>query len=497
MSTTDESLVATGVAGLDDILHGGFVPNRLHLVQGTAGAGKTTLALQFLLQGERAGERSLYVTLSETRAELMSIGKSHGFAMESLHIFEFLAFQDNFRPEAQYTVFHPSDVELTQTVKAFMDEAERIQPVRVALDSLSEMRLLAQDPLRFRRHILALKQFFAGRGCTVLLLDDHSPEQSDVQLESIAHGVITLEQLAPEYGAERRRLRVRKMRGRNYRGGYHDFRIERGGLVVFPRLVAAEHQEEFEFHLIKSGMENLDQLLGGGIHSGTSTLLMGPAGTGKTSLAVQYAISVAKEGERAAIFTFDEGRGTFITRCDALGLPLRRHLADGMIQLHQVDPGELSPGEFIWRVRDEVDKGAKVVMIDSLNGFLNAMPEERFLIIQLHELLSYMSQKGVASFLIVAQHGLLGAAMKSPVDTSYLADTVVLLRYFETAGEVRKAISVLKKRSGPHEKSIRELTMGNDGLTVGETLHKFRGVLTGVPQVSFEENRPEKEFPEL
>ena len=302
MSTVQESLVATGVSGLDDVLQGGLVPNRLHLVLGSPGAGKTTLALQFLLEGERKGERSLYVTLSETRDELIAIAKSHGFAVEDLNIFEFLAFQDNFLPEAQYTVFHPSDVELTQTVKAFMDEVERVQPARVAIDSLSEMRLLAQDPLRFRRHILALKQFFAGRGITVLLLDDHGVGHPDVQLESIAHGVVQLEQLAPMFGAERRRFRVLKMRGRAYRGGYHDFRIERGGLAIFPRLVVSEHHATAPEKLIKSGIANLDSLLGGGVHSGTSTLLLGPAGTGKTTLATQYALAAAKNGGRAAIF---------------------------------------------------------------------------------------------------------------------------------------------------------------------------------------------------
>jgi circadian clock protein KaiC len=379
-------------------------------------------------------------------------------------------------------MFHPSEVELSETTKSVLTEVERTKPSRVVFDSLSEMRLLAQIPLRYRRQILALKQFFIGRQCTVLLLDDRTSEVSDLQLQSLAHGVVTLEQLAPEYGAERRRLRVVKMRGMRFRGGYHDFCIVPGGLVVYPRLIASEHRRPFETGQLKSGVEALDVLLGGGFDRGTSGLLMGPAGSGKSSIAIQYAHAAAERGERAVIFAFDESLTTLMARSAGLGANLQGHVEAGRLRVQQVDPAELSPGEFAHGVRRAAERdGAKVVVIDSLNGYLNAMPEERFLMIQLHELLTYLGQLGVVSLLVVAQHGLLGSAMQSPVDVSYLADTVVLLRYFEARGKLRRAISVVKKRSGAHEATLREMRMGAGGIWVGQPLEDFQGVLTGTP----------------
>ena len=477
------SMAATGVPGLDDILGGGFTPNRLYLIEGDPGSGKTTLALRFLLEGARAGERGLYVTLSETKEELEDVARSHGWSLDAFAICELIPPEESLLPDAQTRMFHPSEVELSETTKAVLIEVERIKPTRVVFDSLSEMRLLAQNPLRYRRQILALKQFFAGRQCTVLLLDDRTSDVSDLQLQSLAHGVVTLDQLAPEYGAERRRLRVVKMRGKPFRGGFHDFRIVRGGLEVYPRLVASEHRRPFEPGRLKSGVSALDALLGGGLDRGTSALLMGPAGSGKSSIAVQYAVAAAEAGERAAVFTFDESLTTLYARSAGLGMDLRGHVEAGRIRVHQVDPGEMSPGEFAHRVRQAVEEdGAQVVVIDSLNGYMNAMPEERFLTIQLHELLTYLGQQGVVTFLVVAQHGLLGSNMVSPVDASYLADSVVLLRYFEARGKIRRAISVIKKRSSAHEDTLREMRMGPDGIWVGEPLSDFHGVLTGLPE---------------
>lgn len=474
--------VATGVAGLDDILGGGLTPNRLYLVEGDPGSGKTTLALQYLLEGASKGERGLYVTLSETKEELDGVARSHGWSLEPLTVCELIPSEESLRPDAQPRMFHPSEVELSETTKVVLTEVERSQPTRVVFDSLSELRLLAQNPLRYRRQILALKQFFTGRQCTVLLLDDRTSEVSDLQLQSLAHGVVSLEHLAPEYGAERRRLRVVKMRGLQFRGGYHDFRIRRGGLAVFPRLVAAEHHQPFLRDQVRSNVAALDALLGGGLERGTSTLLMGPAGSGKSSIAAQYAVGAAARGEHAAIFTFDESVGTLLARSAGLGLGLGEHVEAGRIRLRQVDPAELSPGEFTQQVRQsaEVDQ-ARVVVIDSLNGYLNAMPEERFLTIQLHELLTFLGQQGVVTLLVVAQHGLLGTGMQSPVDASYLADTVVLVRYFEAQGRLHRAVSVVKKRAGGHEATLREFWLGAGGVRVGEPLVGFQGILTGTP----------------
>ncbi len=477
-----DGVAATGIRGLDDVLGGGLTRNRLYLVEGDPGAGKTTLALQFLLEGARHKERGLYVTLSETKRELLSVADSHGWSMDPIEIFELIPSEDTLQPDTQTTMFHPSEVELSETTKAVLEIVDRSKPVRVVFDSLSEMRLLAQNSLRYRRQILALKQFFLGRDCTVLLLDDRTSDVTDLQLQSIAHGVITLQHLAPEYGAERRRLRIMKFRGAEFRGGYHDFRIERGGLAVFPRLVAAEHHQSFEREPVPSELPALDELLAGGVGRGTSTLIMGPAGSGKSSLATQYAAAAAARGERTAVFMFDENIGTFLERSASLGIDIESYVNSGLITLRQVDPAELSPGELAHLIRRAVEADrARIIVIDSLNGYLNAMPEERFLIIQLHELLTYLGQQGVTSLLIVAQHGLIGSAMHSPIDTTYLADTVILLRYFESAGEVRQAISVMKKRNGRHDRTIREFRLSDSGIHVGEPLRNFRGILTGIP----------------
>ncbi len=472
----------TGIPGLDDVLNGGLIPHRLYLVDGDPGSGKTTLSLQYLLEGVRKGEKCLYITLSETKEELIASAESHGWSLDGIEIVELIADQKDLDGETQVTMYHPSEVELTETTKKVLEAVERINPTRVVFDSLSEMRLLAQNSLRYRRQILALKQFFIGRRCTVLLLDDRTSEGSDLQLQSIAHGVVSLEQLVPLYGSARRRLRIMKFRGTSFRGGYHDFSIVYGGLTVFPRLVASEHEEPFDAGRIKSGVTALDTLLGGGPDRGTSTLLVGPAGSGKSTIAVQYAIAAAQRGDHAVIFAFDESMATLEARTSALGIKFVEGRKAGQVRVTQVDPAELSPGEFAFLVREAVEKDkARVIVIDSLNGYMNAMPGEGYLTAQLHELLTYLGRRGVTTLMVVAQHGMLGANMQSPVDTSYLADSVVLLRYFEYAGKVKKAISVVKKRSGAHEESIRELRFDANGIHLSEPLTKFRGILTGVP----------------
>jgi circadian clock protein KaiC len=382
-----------------------------------------------------------------------------------------------------YTMFHPSEVELGETTRSVLAEVERIRPTRIAFDSLSELRLIAGNALRFRRQILALKQFFAGRKCTVLLLDDKTSTDHDLQVQSIAHGVVLLEQLNPDYGAERRRVKISKFRGSQFRGGYHDFVIHAGGLVVFPRLVAREHRPPVELEKLPSGISELDQLLGGGIERGTSTLIAGAAGTGKSTLSAQFVWAACERGARCSMFIFDEGMATLMSRAKGLGMDLQKYLDNGQLLIQQVDPAELSPGELTHAVRESVEqRGAMIVVIDSLNGYLNAMPGERFLIAQLHELLSYLGQAGVATLLISAHHGMIGSAMTSPVDASYLADAVILMRYFELEGEVRQAISVLKKRGSEHERTIREFRMAHGKIGLGPPLRNYRGILTGVPE---------------
>ncbi len=475
------SRMRTGIEGLDDILQGGFPAHHLYLVEGEPGAGKTTLALQFLMEGVRIGEAGLYVSLSETKEELEASARSHGWSLDGINIHELVPAEDTLKPEAQYTIFHPSEIELSETTTAVLREVERINPKRVVFDSLSEIRLLAHDALRYRRQVLALKQYFIGRQCTVILLDDKTSNANDLQLQSIVHGVLSLEHLALEYGAERRRLRVIKLRGSRYRGGYHDFNIETGGMVVFPRLIAAEHRQDFAKGYATSDVPELDSLLGGGLARGSSTLIIGPAGSGKSTLGAQFAAASASRGEKSAAFIFDEIIETYTGRAAGIGTNIQSHIDDNLITLKQVDPAELAPGEFADRVLRAVDRdGVRLVIIDSLNGYLHAMPEERFLTIQMHELLTSLNQRGVVTLLILAQHGFLGE-MGTPVDVSYLADTVLLLRYFEAEGAVHRAVSVIKKRSGAHENTIRELKITSEGIRVGAPLTKFHGVLTGVP----------------
>ena len=480
--TNHERYASTGILELDDILCGGFTRNRLYLVEGIPGSGKTTLAMQFLMEGVKRGERVLYVTLSETEEELREVSVSHGWSLDGITIRELIPSENSLSSDAQYTMFHPSEVELSETTKTILGDVEQSKPTRMAFDSLSEFRLLAGNPLRYRRQILALKQFFADKNCTVLLLDDLTSTDRDLQVQSIAHGVLRLEQANPEYGAERRRLVVVKYRGVRYRGGYHDFLIRRGGLEVFPRLIASEHRAPVVMEKLGSGLAELDTLLGGGIERGTSTLIVGAPGSGKSTLAAQFVVSAANEGRTSALFIFDESLSTLLTRSSGLGIDLKKHMDDGRVTVQQVDPAELSPGEFAHAIRRAIDiQHATVVVIDSLNGYLNAMPEERFLTIQLHELLSYLGQRGVATLLIGAHQGLIGGPMVAPVDASYLADAVILLRYFESRGEIHQAISVVKKRGGAHERSIREFRMEDGRISVGQPLRDFRGVLTGVP----------------
>ncbi len=477
----DAPRISTGSDGLDDILGGGFDGNRMYLYEGRPGTGKTTIALQFLLKGADEGERVLYVSLSETKHELQLVARRHGWSLEDVEIFELVPPETTLDPERELTVFHPAEMELSETTNLIFKEVERINPTRVVLDSLSELRLLAQNPLRYRRQVLALKHFFTNRNCTVILLDDLSSSQDDLQLHSIAHGVVMLEQVAIGYGSERRRLRVIKMRGIRFRGGFHDFTIERGGLRIFPRLIAAEHHKPFAGEFTPSGNAELDRLLGGGLERGTNALLIGAAGVGKSSLALTYAIAAAERGEHAVFFAFDEGRGTVEARARTLGLPLEPYLDSRHIRFQQIDPAELSPGEFAANVRKSVeDDNARVVIIDSLNGYLNAMPDERFLILQMHELLTYLAQQGVLTILVLAQHGLVGP-MDTPLDISYLSDAVLMLRYFEFAGTVRRALSVVKKRSGNHEHTIREFRLSKAGITLGPPLTEFSGIFSGNP----------------
>jgi circadian clock protein KaiC len=483
MSSSDR--ISTGCPGLDVVLGGGLTAERLYLVEGVPGSGKTTLAIQFLMEGARRGEPCLYVTLSEGEQELRAVADSHGWALEGIELRELVAPLDALESDEQYTMFHPSEVELGEATKSILADVERLNPRRVVFDSLSELRLLAGNPLRYRRQILALKQFFADRECTVLLLDDMTSMQHDLQVQSIAHGVIRLEQLYPEYGSDRRRLIVLKFRGSSFRGGYHDFSIQRGGICVYPRLVASQYQPFVGHEKLSSGIDALDSLLGGGIERGTSTLIVGAPGTGKSSVAVQFAAAAAARGQHAALFIFDESVNTLLTRAEGLGIGLRQHLQEGRVTIRPIDPAELSPGELIHAVRTAVDEQqASVVVIDSLNGYLNAMPEERFLVIQLHELLTFLGHSGVATILISAHQGLIGSQMKAPVDVSYLADAVILMRYFEAEGEVRQAISVVKKRGGAHERAIREFNLSAAGISVGSPLTGFRGILTGTPIAS-------------
>jgi len=473
---------STGIPGLDSVLDGGLARNRLHLLEGSPGTGKTTIALQFLLAGEREGEAGIYVSLAETEEELRQGAASHGWAIgEKVEVFELVGPDSVLDPDQQQSLLYSSDLELGETITGIFKAIERIKPKRVVIDSLSEIRLLAQSSLRYRRQILALKHYFARHSSTVVLLDDLTTDTTDRAVHSIAHSVIHLDQLAPVYGGERRRLRIVKCRGQGFKGGYHDFLIEHGGVAVYPRLVAAEHRTGFSGQVMKSGVPALDSLLGGGIASGSSTLVIGPAGTGKSLLVLQYLTAAVERGERAALFVFDEELGLLFARAKALGMDLAAMSESGKLFVQQMDAAELSPGEFSHRVRQCVDRAQiRIVGIDSLNGYQASMPEEDFITLHLHELLQYLNRCGAATFVTVAQHGMVGE-MRQNVDVTYLADTVVMLRYFEAMGRVRRAISVIKKRVGGHEDTIREFRIDSRGFVVGEPLHEFQGVLRGVP----------------
>jgi circadian clock protein KaiC len=484
MANESDKRLSTGIPGLDDILHGGLAKGFLYLVEGNPGAGKTTLALQFLIEGASKGEKGLYLSLAESESELHHVAASHGFNFQKVTICKISPPELAGATGQQYTVFQPAEVELADALETILAKVREISPARVVIDSMSELRMLARDSLRYRRQILALKQFFEGQDCTTLLLDERFRGNNESQVQTIAHGVISLEVLARNYGITRRRLEILKVRASSFREGFHDYVIVRGGLRVFPRLVSGEHEgDAVEEETLASGIGELDALFYGGVQRGTSTLIAGPTGCGKSTLCAQFVVSAAKRGENGAIFTFDETRRSFRDRSRGLGLDLETYLENRMVHLEQVDPAELSPGEFIDRIRRGVaERKWRIVVIDSLNGLMNSMSEERALTVQLHEVLSYLNLVGVASFLVLAQHGLPGSSISSPADVSYLADNVLLLRYFEAAGEVRQALSVVKRRSGPHERSIRELSISNGKLTIGDPLRNFIGVLTGTPE---------------
>ena len=493
MSTEDHSAVppplpqslrlSTGIAGLDNIMGGGLMPGRLYLVEGTPGAGKTTLGLQFLLEGRARGERGLFITLSETNEELEAVAASHGWSLDGIDFFELTSAENLSSPDREVTLLHPWEVELGETIQLITDQADRIAPTRVVFDSVSEMRLLAEEPLRFRRQVLALKQFFAARKATVLLLEELilNGNGRDLQLLSLSHGVIRLERWTLDFGGARRRVEITKMRGTTSREGWHDYKIRTGGIEVFPTLVAAEHVGSFVGEPVSSGLAELDALLDGGPLRGTSTLLTGPAGSGKSTLMLQYVCAAAARGEHCVVYEFEERIGTMLVRAAKLGLDFQAHIKTGLVTLRQVDPAQIAPGEFAHIIRKEVEEnGARLLGIDSLNGYLSSMPQEKQLILQLHELLAYLNQQGVLTLLVNPQHGMVGS-LQTSLDLSYLADTVMLLRFFEAEGRIRKALSIIKNRGGAHEDRIREYRIDTHGLRVGEPLTMFRGVLTGTP----------------
>jgi circadian clock protein KaiC len=480
-----EERISTGNTGLDQILRGGLPPNRLYLVEGSPGSGKTTLALQFLLDGARRSEPVLYITLSESAEELNVVARSHGWDLSDIALFELASAEDVLGAGREQSILHSWEMELGGTIQLIREEVERIKPKRVVFDSLSEMRLLAQDPLRYRRHLLLLKQFFTGLNTTVILIDDLTGTRAerDSHLHSLCHGVITLERLTLDFGAARRRLQVQKLRGVDFTAGFHDFIIREGGLDVFPRLIAADHHAPFVGEPVGSGVQALDTLLSGGPARGTSALITGPAGSGKTSLALQYVAAACKRGEHCAIYEFDERIGTLLARAKAFGIDLQRHIDDGLLVLRQLDAAEVAPGQFAALVREQVEQAdAKLILIDSLNGYMAAMPQEQQLILQLHELLSYLNQAGVLTLLVNPQQGFFGNMNAHGLDVSYIADVVVLLRFFEAEGRIRKAISIVKNRSGAHEDTIREFRIDTEGMRVGEPLSAFKGILTGTPE---------------
>jgi circadian clock protein KaiC len=474
--------VSSGSQALDYILAGGFAAKRIHLIEGEPGAGKTTLGLQFLMDGRDKGERCLYITLSESKEELLHVAETHGWSLDGIEIFELVPPELSLDPEQEQSIVYASDLELGETVQLVKDEVERAAPARVVFDSLSEIRLLAQGALRFRRQVLALKHFFAQHGCTVLFLDDLTEIIDDLSLHSLAHGVVRLEQIAMTYGAERRRLRVHKMRGRQFHGGYHDFVIRKGGLDIFPRLVASDHPDAGHvWKEARSGVAELDDLVGGGLDYGTATLIIGPSGTGKSTMGLRYAYEAMTKGEKVLVVSFDETKAIFQRRADGLSMETVSFADNGQFTFRQVDPAELSPGELTGIIREHVERdGATVVVLDSLSGYQQAMPEEQFLLLQMHEILTYLNQQNVLTLLILTQAGMIGH-MQNPLDLTYLSDTVLMLRYFETKGEIRRAVSVIKKRTGRHEPSIREFRIGDGGIQVGPRLEGFRGILTGTP----------------
>jgi circadian clock protein KaiC len=478
---SDGDPIPTGLPELDSILAGGYAANRIHLIEGQPGCGKTTLALQFLLAGNARGLETLYITLSETNDELRHVARTHGWSLDGIKLFELIPPELSLDPDREQSIVYSSDLELGETVQMVMDEVSRMKPALVVFDSLSEIRLLAQNPLRYRRQVLALKHFFSLKGCTVLFLDDLTSDSEDLNLHSLAHGVVRLEQLAVVYGAERRRLRVYKMRGRSFRGGFHDYVIRTGGLEVFPRLVASEHHRDFDDAAVPTGLVELDSMLGGGLERGTSLLLLGPSGAGKSSLAQQFVHSLLRKNERCLFVSFDETQRTFSKRALGMGMDFRGDLESGRLAFLQIDPAERSPGELTGILRNQVEeRKVGAVVLDSLNGYQNAMSEEQYMLLQMHELLTYLNQQGVITILVVAQHGLVGP-MQTTVDLTYLSDGVVLLRFFEAGGDVRRAISMLKKRTGGHDSKIREYRIDSGGVRVGNILSDFHGVLTGVP----------------
>jgi circadian clock protein KaiC len=483
-NTSTNSFLSSGIPGLDDILRGGFTRDRLYLVEGSPGAGKTTMALQFLVEGARCGESSLYITLSETAVELRAVAAAHGWSLDGIRIHEVLPSESILDPEEQYSIFHPSDVEMGTTTQGILAIVEEVKPKRIVLDSLSELQLLASNPLVYRRQVLAFKQFFATRSCTALFLDDKTANHGDLQVRSVAHGVISLERMATDYGGTRRRLEIVKYRGVAFREGMHDYKIQHGGITVFPRLVAAESRESSLRKQYGSGLPELDSMLGGGIEEGSSTLIAGPPGTGKSTLAAQFVAHCLQQHQNAAMFVFEESASNLLNRTDHLGIHLRSHLDAGRLSLRQVDPAQLSPGEFVHIVCRAADDGARVVVIDSMNGFLQAMPNEKMLINHMHELLTYLGQQGVITLLIGVQPGLASGSVGASVDASYLADNVISLRYFEASGEVQQAISIFKKRGSKHERTIRRMSITSDGIRIGPVLRQFRGVLTGVPALT-------------
>lgn len=479
-NTVSKDFISTGIPGLDNVLGGGLTKERLYLLEGDPGAGKTTMALQFLIEGAKQGETVLYVTLAENEVELRAVAESHGFSMDGVTVHEVIPEEGLLDPAEQYTALHPSEVELGETNNLILEMIEKMRPTRVVLDSLSELQLLSGDALRYRRHVLGLKQYFAKRSCTALLLDDKSSIRRDLQVRSIAHGVISLQHFDSEYGAERRVVRVLKYRGIAFRRGPHDYSIITGGIIVYPNVVAAELRELAERGQFTSGLATFDELLGGGIEEGSSTLISGPPGTGKSSVATQFVKATTQRGEKAAIFLFEESFNTLLNRSKGIGMDLRAPYESGLLTVHQIDPAEMSPGEFAHAVCREADSGAKLIVIDSLNGYLNAMPDARFLSTHLHEILTYLGHRGVGTFLVGVQQGMVGA-MTTGIDVSYMADNVLILRYFEARGSVEKAISVFKKRGSSHETTLRRFNITRNGIEVGAVLNNFQGILTGVP----------------